>query len=581
MKGPSPGLPGYVVEAALGRGAMGSVHRARRAGWAGRVVALKRVPRGGPGLAAALRSEAEALAALDHPHIVRILDLVPDGDGVAIAMQYAPGGSLEALLRRRGWLSAGEVVAVAAPLADALASAHRRGLVHCDVKPANVLFTSDGEPLLCDFGLARRAASPAGGRPPARPSGTAEYFDPAVAGGRGPDERSDVYSLGAVCYEMLAGRPPFEGATAGAVLAAAAAGAFDPLASAAPGTPAPLAAAVERALARHPDDRFATAAAFGSALRAAVPHARSPLAPADPTTRGAEGSPASHPAGRRPPAPLPPPGPAAASHPAHPAGPAAAASHPAGHPPPPLPPPGPAVDPRHPSCYRPPPPTSAPLTVPPEPPAGPAGTSDPSGPDEPEHPIRRPTRSFGPRPPRPAGPPPSPSGHRRPRLARTAPLVVGVAAVLVAAGTLAAGAGPGPQRPEAVTVAATRPAGAACDPIATPLSGDLDGDGCDTAVSWRGNVVEAAGIRYHLGRPGDVLLLGDWDCDRRDTPALYRPATGQVFIFPAWAGQGPALAGTDAGRHPTAGEATVVRGPDGCDQVAVSAPPPPPAAPRS
>lgn len=559
MRGPSPGPPGYVLETALGRGAMGTVHRARRAGWAGRVVALKRVPRGGRDLAAALRSEAEALAALDHPHIVRILDLVPDGDGVAIAMQYAPGGSLEALLCRRGRLGAGEVVAVAAPLADALASAHRRGLLHCDVKPANVVFTSDGEPLLCDFGLARRVASTAaGGRPPARRSGTAGYLDPAVAAARGPDERSDVYSLGVVCYEMLAGRPPFEGATTCAVLEAAAAGAFDPLASAAPGTPSLLAAAVERALARRPDDRFATAAGFGSALRAAVPHARSPLAPADPTTCDvAEGPPASHPSGRLPPA-----------------GPAVAASHPSGcQPAAPLAPAGPAVDPRHPSCFRPPAsPTSGPFTVPSEPPAGPAGTSDQPGPHEPECRHHRPTRSFGPRPPLPADAPPAARGRGRPRLVRT-PVLVGVAAALAAAGALVAGAGPGPQRPEVVTLAATRPAGAGCEPVGSPLRADLDGDGCDTAVSWRGNVAEAAGVRYHLGRPGDVLLLGDWDCDRRDTPALYRPVTGQVFIFPAWADQGPALAGTDAGRHPAAGGATVVRGPEGCDQVVVAAHP--------
>ena len=262
-------VAGYEVEAPLGRGAMGTVHRARRLDALGRVVALKRVPMtGDPSLTARLRQEASVLASLDHPHIVRILELVPDGDGVAIAMQLAAGGSLEDRLRRDGAVPAVELASMAAKLSDALASAHRRGVLHCDVKPGNILFTADDEPLLSDFGLARwmARASLWGGAV----LGTAEYLDPAVAEGGQLDERSDVYALGVVCYEALVGRPPFSGATPLAVLRAADRGAHDALESVAAAVPAELAAVVERAMARRPSDRYSSASDLAAALRSAT-----------------------------------------------------------------------------------------------------------------------------------------------------------------------------------------------------------------------------------------------------------------------------------------------------------------------
>ena len=146
----------YQLERQIGAGAAGTVWKAHRTGPVSRVVALKRL-RAGSGAVdlARIRREATVLTELDHPHIVRVFEVVHDGDGVALAMQFAAGGSLDDLLAERGRLSPGQVVAVAAPVADALASAHRRGVLHGDVKPANVLFTTDGEPLLGDFGVAR------------------------------------------------------------------------------------------------------------------------------------------------------------------------------------------------------------------------------------------------------------------------------------------------------------------------------------------------------------------------------------------------------------------------------------------
>jgi serine/threonine protein kinase len=147
------------------------------------------------------------LVELDHPHVVRVLEVLQDGDGIALAMQFAPGGSLDDVLAERGRLEPGQVVAIAAPVAEALASAHRRGVLHGDVKPANVLFTSDGEPLLTDFGVARTL----GHLTSDQVTGTAEFLAPELLDGAQPDPRADIYSLAVVCYQALAGHVPYAG----------------------------------------------------------------------------------------------------------------------------------------------------------------------------------------------------------------------------------------------------------------------------------------------------------------------------------------------------------------------------------
>jgi serine/threonine protein kinase len=264
------GPEGYDLEEALGDGGMGAVYRARQQSSGGRLVALKRVRvPGDQELLARIWREAEILAALDHPHIIRIYEFVPDEGGIAIAMQYAPGGSLADRLAAQGRLEPVSVVAFAVPVGQALASAHRRGVLHRDIKPGNILFTSDDESLLSDFGIARWKES-------ARLTqtgvqlGTAEYLDPEVADGSPPDERSDVYSLGVVCYEALTGAPPYTGSTPLVVLRTADVGAYIPLAHAVPDCPAALTRTVERAMARKREDRFPTATEFVAALRRAA-----------------------------------------------------------------------------------------------------------------------------------------------------------------------------------------------------------------------------------------------------------------------------------------------------------------------
>jgi serine/threonine protein kinase len=159
-------------------------------------------------------------------------------------------------------------VTVGAPLAQALAAAHARALVHGDVTPSNVLFTAEGMPLLADLGVARVV-----GEGQAAVVGTAEYADPAVARGGIAGPASDVWGLAALCHHMLAGSPPHDGSSATEVSGAAATGERAPLGLLAPTAPRALVAAVEAGLVPDPADR-PDAAAFAALLRRAHAAAR-------------------------------------------------------------------------------------------------------------------------------------------------------------------------------------------------------------------------------------------------------------------------------------------------------------------
>lgn len=295
----------YEVDGVLGKGASGVVYRARQVGVASRLVAYKRVPAGDQERLGQLRSEAQILAALDHPNVIRIYDVVDDGDAIAIVMQYAAGGSLADRLARGGPLPAGEVAAILIGIAGALQSAHARNVLHGDIKPSNILFTADGHPLLSDFGAATLGTAPA--------SGTPEYLDAFVTAGGAYDERSDVYSLAVVAFEMLAGRRPSEFDQRGDPEAA------DPgttnvattLLTLAPATPIKLAAVIAAALHPDPAQRPANAEAFLAALRTAVRGvpsvAAAPRPAPDAPVALRRTEPPTRPFGRRPPAPSAPP----------------------------------------------------------------------------------------------------------------------------------------------------------------------------------------------------------------------------------------------------------------------------------
>lgn len=262
-------LPGFELGHRLGVGGTGEVWSARQLG-SGEMVALKRLrPDADPSAVEALHREVAVLRTLQTPYLVRLRDVVDAGAGPVLVLDLAAGGSLAALLIRRGSLAAGEVVTVAAPLASALAVAHARGLVHGDVTPANVLFNDDGMPMLADLGTGQLT----GPRSDAL-AATAEYLDPAVAAGAEAGPAADVYGLAAVCHHMLAGSPPHEGEQVEQVLAAADAGARAPLGLLAPTAPRALVGAVEAGLAHDPAQR-PDAAAFASALRRS--HAAAPV----------------------------------------------------------------------------------------------------------------------------------------------------------------------------------------------------------------------------------------------------------------------------------------------------------------
>ena len=163
--------------------------------------------------------EAQVAVALDHPHIVPLYDFGETDDGLLyLVMPYISGGSLQDLLRKTP-LPVGDVVTYGAQMADALAYAHERGVVHRDVKPANMLLHADGRLMLSDFGLAKILTPESRTRAPRNQpdAGTPEYMAPEQIEGQ-TDERSDIYALGVVLYLLLTGRLPFTGNSSNAVM---------------------------------------------------------------------------------------------------------------------------------------------------------------------------------------------------------------------------------------------------------------------------------------------------------------------------------------------------------------------------
>src|SRR3954466_13683577 len=258
---PPPVVPGYTLEALLGRGGSGEVWRAvpRRGG---APVAVKVLVAGDPERQA---KEAALLGALDHPHLVRLIEIVhqPRRGGiprVALVLELLAGGSLAALLARRGRLRPGEVVTAMAPVAAALAHAHENGVVHGDLAPGNIVFTAEGRPVLTDLGVARVLGETAAGEV------TPAYVDPTVARGGAPGPASDVFGIGAPRFPPLTGIAPWTAAPPADTLAVAAAEVLPDLAELARGAPAALLDVVSRGLAPDPHDR-GSAAAFALDLR--------------------------------------------------------------------------------------------------------------------------------------------------------------------------------------------------------------------------------------------------------------------------------------------------------------------------
>ncbi|PAP77231.1 serine/threonine-protein kinase [Rubrivirga marina] len=273
---PGAAIGPYRIVRPLGRGGMGVVYLAHDPRL-DRRVALKLLPPHARAEAAARRrlvDEARAASALDHPHIATIFEIgeaaepgAPPGEAgrLFIAMAFYDGETLQRRIAR-GPLPLAEAVALAGQIADGLGAAHRRGIVHRDVKPANVIVTAEGMAKILDFGVALgRSADPE--RPGLR-VGTVAYMSPEQARGEPVDARSDLWSLGVVLFEMLTGTRPFGGEDEAAVLGVLHDAAPPDVVSLRPEVPPALAGVVARCLARDPRDRYPRAEDLLADLRA-------------------------------------------------------------------------------------------------------------------------------------------------------------------------------------------------------------------------------------------------------------------------------------------------------------------------
>ncbi len=543
-------ITGYELITPIGRGGTAEVWLARRQR-DGLEVALKRLPVAAFGAAApeardSLEREAAvlgALHALAHPGIVTLHEIVDDPatGGVALALEHVPGGSLADRLARDRRLPWSEVVSIAATVADALEAAHRLRIVHGDVKPANVLLDREGRPHLADFGAARweRAIGPSRGDGARRElvTGTVAYLDPAVLDGRPLDERSDVYALGVLCFEALTGRVPFEEATPMDVLSTAAkadrVSLVDRLTIDAPEAPEIVTRTVVRALAADPARRFATAGELGRALEAAAALSALSAAPGAPSAACAPTARAARTPGAQ------------------------------------------AAPPRSPA------PTSAATTMTMRVRA--ARVVD----DEPGPPRRRDQRSWRRR------------SRMGAAAALVAVATIAIAIAIAAAPALRGSGGddaapsaaeerapvgpvdstisgipiagaPAASQASASTVAAALPTGST-GPVEHPATASGPRSPTTTAApaaaaaptapatpgqrpvpqapTTRATTVGADGTvevldttggvrRVRLGRPGDQVLMADWNCDGTATVGLYRPTTGVFFEFPGLSADG-------------------------------------------
>ena len=265
-------LGNYELVRPLGEGGMAQVFLARDIRL-GREVAVKVLDEHlaeRPGFRERFLREGQVAAALDHPNIVPLYDFGETGPHPYLVMPYISGGSLQDELRRAP-LSPSEVAAYGMQIADALAYAHERGVVHRDVKPANMLLHADGRLMLSDFGLAKildgspRRTSRLG-RPDA---GTPEYMAPEQIEGR-TDERSDIYALGVVLYLLLTGKLPFAGSSATEVMESHLYRLPTPPRRLNPRVPAAMQEVVLCALSKLPEDRYQRASELGAALMGAL-----------------------------------------------------------------------------------------------------------------------------------------------------------------------------------------------------------------------------------------------------------------------------------------------------------------------
>jgi eukaryotic-like serine/threonine-protein kinase len=277
----------YEIDSVLGQGGMAKVFRGTDQ-VLGRTVAIKVLS---PQFAddaqfvTRFRREAQSAAALNHPNIVGVFDTGSQGDVHFIVMEYVEGRTLRDVIRSDGPLHPQRAVEIADAVAKALESAHDAGMVHRDIKPGNIMLTSDGEVKVMDFGIARTSTGDTLTQT-AAVLGTASYLSPEQAQGQPVDPRSDLYSLGCVLYEMVTGRPPFSGDSPVAIAYKHVKDDPAPPSQINADVPGDLEAVILKSMAKNPANRYQTAAELRQDLQRlmqGLPTLATPVMAGDPT----------------------------------------------------------------------------------------------------------------------------------------------------------------------------------------------------------------------------------------------------------------------------------------------------------
>jgi YVTN family beta-propeller protein len=273
---PGAVVAGCRVEAVVGRGGMGVVYRATQLSLE-RPVALKAIApelAGDPTFRERFKRESRIAASIEHPNVIPVYE-AGEGEGMLyLIMRYVEGTDLRALIDAQGGLEPERATRIVAQVAAALAAAHRRDLIHRDVKPANVLIDAGGErdhAYLTDFGIARHAAATSGLTRTGSVIGTLDYLAPERIQDQGGDGRSDVYALGCVLFEALTGTLPYARDNDVAKMYAHLSAPVPSARELAPGVPEELDALAQQAMAKDRDDRFSTASELAEALADTLP----------------------------------------------------------------------------------------------------------------------------------------------------------------------------------------------------------------------------------------------------------------------------------------------------------------------
>ncbi|HHX76874.1 MAG TPA: Stk1 family PASTA domain-containing Ser/Thr kinase [Firmicutes bacterium] len=258
----------YQVQEKIGQGGMAVVYKGLDT-LLGRTVTIKVLRENlteDPDLVRSFRREAYAAASLSHPNIVNVYDVGKDENAYYIVMEYIEGKTLKEIIQEEGQLTPSRAVSFARQICDALHDAHRHNIIHRDIKPQNILITRDGRVKVTDFGIAR-AVTTATITYTSSVMGSVHYFSPEQAQGGVAKEKSDLYSVGIVLYEMLTGKVPFSGDSPVSVALKHVQEEVPPLSGFIPDIPLGLENLVMKAVEKNPDDRFSSAEEFSRELQ--------------------------------------------------------------------------------------------------------------------------------------------------------------------------------------------------------------------------------------------------------------------------------------------------------------------------